>query len=76
VNERTRLEQAALDAHRAGMTWSDLWPTVAGDVADRLGMKRGDGDTCRMLCRAAQAGLVQRIGRSGWIPVCADSDKQ
>ena len=31
--ERTRLEQAAIAAHRAGLSWAEFWPTVAADVA-------------------------------------------
>ena len=33
MNERTRLEQAAVDAHEAGDTWNQFWPTVAADVS-------------------------------------------
>jgi len=33
VNERTRLEQLAIDAHHRGEDWQTFWLTVAGDVA-------------------------------------------
>ena len=41
--------------------------TVA--VASLMGKKLDDGDTARMLRRAADEGLVRRIGRSGWEPM-------
>jgi hypothetical protein len=41
--------------------------TVA--VAALLGKRTDDGDTARMLRRAVDAGLVARVGRSGWVPV-------
>jgi hypothetical protein len=34
MTERTRLERAALDAHRRGDDWKTFWPTVAGAVAE------------------------------------------
>ena len=33
MNQRTRLERLAIDAHRRGDTWPQFWPTVASDVA-------------------------------------------
>ncbi len=33
MNERTRLERAAIDARAVGTTWAEFWPTVAADVA-------------------------------------------
>ena len=41
--------------------------TVA--VASLMGKPIDDGDTARMLRRAADEGLVHRIGRSGWEPM-------
>jgi hypothetical protein len=52
-------------------------PVKAIDVAAAIGLRTVNWrEVCRMLRRAAQAGLVQRIGRSGWIPVCNDSEKE
>jgi hypothetical protein len=33
MNERKRLEKAAIRAHAAGTSWADFWPTVAAEVS-------------------------------------------
>jgi hypothetical protein len=44
-------------------------PVSSRTVAGRLGINTYGGNATRALCRAAQDGLVQRIGRSEWKPM-------
>lgn len=60
MNERTRLERIALDAHRRGLSWSEYWPTVALDVAQ-----------AEPHDRAAYRRLVRRLSH---LLTCGDLD--
>ena len=78
--ERTRLETAAIAAHRRGDRWADFWPTIAADVAaiepyDRAAYHRLVGRLSHLLVCGDSDGMLPAGATEPWLDDSAEANK-